>query len=112
MTVGWAFFTWYNVVVFPITEGPRWTRGFTANVALTCCYLTFFLVGQVLWRRDIKKGLYQRAIEEEENEEAMEEKLGPDGLDDRPVEQRLDGQVDEKRSEEKRPEEKRVEEVK
>ncbi|KAM0213625.1 hypothetical protein ACHAQD_009278 [Fusarium lateritium] len=78
MTVGWAFFTWYNVVAFPITEGPRWTKGFSANVALTCCYLTLFMIGQFLWRRDIKNGLYQRAIEEEENEEAINEKLGPD----------------------------------
>ncbi|SPO04655.1 related to transporter protein [Cephalotrichum gorgonifer] len=78
MTVAWAFFSWYNVVAFPITEGPRWTRGFTANVVLTCCYITLFLVGQVLWRRDIKKGLYKRAIEEEENQEALDEKLGPE----------------------------------
>ncbi|KAJ3532108.1 hypothetical protein NM208_g8586 [Fusarium decemcellulare] len=81
MTVGWAFFTWYNVVAFPITEGPRWTRGFTANVCLTCCYLTLFLIGQVLWRRDIKKGLYKRAIEEEEIEEELDEKLGHDNID-------------------------------
>lgn len=80
MTVGWAFFTWYNVVAFPITEGPRWTRGFTANVTLTCCYITLFLAGQVLWRRDIKKGLYKRAIEEEENQEALDEKLAPENL--------------------------------
>jgi hypothetical protein len=75
MTVGWAFFTWYNVVVFPITEGPQWTRGFTANVTLTCVYVTLFLVGQVLWRRDIKSGLYKRAIEEEETEEILNEKV-------------------------------------
>lgn len=80
MTVGWAFFTWFNVVVFPITEGPRWTRGFTATVTLTCCYITLFLIGQVLWRRDIKRGLYKRAIEEEENQEALDEKLAPENL--------------------------------
>lgn len=80
MTVGWAFFTWYNVVAFPITEGPRWTKGFTANVTLTCCYIILFSIGQVLWRRDIKKGLYKRAIEEEENQEALDEKLGSDGF--------------------------------
>ena len=80
MTVGWAFFTWFNVVVFPITEGPRWTRGFTATVTLTCCYITLFIIGQVLWRRDIRRGLYKRAIEEEENQEALDEKLAPENL--------------------------------
>ena len=86
MTVGWAFFTWYNVVAFPITEGPRWTRGFTANVTLTVCYITLFLVGQILWRRDIRNGLYKRAIEEEENQEALDEKLKSEGLDGQHVE--------------------------
>ena len=83
MTVGWSFFTWYNVVAFPITEGPRWTKGFSANVALTCCYITLFMIGQFLWRRDIKAGLYKRAIEAEENEEAANEKLGLDVTDDK-----------------------------
>jgi hypothetical protein len=93
MTVGWAFFTWYNVVTFPITEGPRWTRGFTANVTLTCCYVTFFMIGQVLWHRDTKKGLYKRSIEEEENQEVLDEKLGPEGLDDTTT---IQQQMDEK----------------
>jgi hypothetical protein len=39
------------------------------------------MIGQFLWRRDIKNGLYQRAIEEEENEEAINEKLVPDADD-------------------------------
>ena len=80
MTVGWAFFSWYNVVAFPITEDPRWTRGFTANVVLTVCYMSLFLIGNFLWRRDIKKGLYKRAIEEEENQEMLDEKLGSDNF--------------------------------
>ncbi|KAH6666522.1 major facilitator superfamily domain-containing protein [Plectosphaerella plurivora] len=109
MTVGWAFFTWYNVVTFPITEGPRWTRGFTANVTLTCCYVTFFMIGQVLWHRDTKRGLYKRSIEEEENQEVLDEKLGPDGLDDTTTIQR---QMDEKHVEPKHIEERRTEEAK
>lgn len=109
MTVGWAFFTWYNVVTFPITEGPRWTRGFTANVTLTCCYVTFFMIGQVLWHRDIKKGLYKRSIEEEENQEVLEEKLGPDGLDDTTT---IQQQMDEKHVEPKHIEERRAEQAK
>jgi hypothetical protein len=34
-----------------------------------------FLTGYVLWQRDIKKGLYKNAIEEEENEEILDEKM-------------------------------------
>lgn len=85
MTVGWSFFTWYNVVAFPITEGPKWRKGFTANVTLTCCYLTLFTIGQILWRRDIKRGLYKKAIEEEENEEALEQKIVSVSQDDKPA---------------------------
>ena len=61
--------------MFPITEGPRWKKGFAGNVALTCVYITLFLIGNVLWRRDIKSGLYERAIEEEENMEALNHKV-------------------------------------
>ena len=75
MTVGWAFFTWYNVVVFPITEGPQWTRGFTASICLTVIWVALFLTGYLLWQRDIKRGLYRNAIAEEENEEALNEKV-------------------------------------
>lgn len=75
MTVGWSIFTWYNIVVFPITEGPQWTRGFTANICLVFAWVSLFIVGYVLWQRDIKRGLYKHAIEEEENEEAFKEKV-------------------------------------
>ena len=108
MTVGWSFFTWYNVVAFPITEGPRWTKGFSANVALTCCYITLFMIGQFLWRRDIKAGLYKRAIEVEENEEAANEKLGPDAADDQGENQHA-GQT---HIEDKNMEDERIKEVK
>ncbi|KAH7259818.1 hypothetical protein NW759_002729 [Fusarium solani] len=75
MTVGWSFFTWYNVVVFPVTEGPQWTRGFTASICLCVIWVSLFLTGYVLWQRDIKRGLYKHAIEEEENEEILNEKV-------------------------------------
>lgn len=74
MTVGWAFFTWYNVVVFPITEGPRWTRGFTANICLVVVWVSLFMVGYILWQRDIRRGLYKDAIQHEEEEETSEKK--------------------------------------
>lgn len=75
MTVGWSFFTWYNVVVFPITEGPQWKRGFTASICLCVAWVSLFITGYLMWQRDIKRGLYKHAIEEEENEEILNEKV-------------------------------------
>ncbi|KAF1979605.1 MFS general substrate transporter [Bimuria novae-zelandiae CBS 107.79] len=53
MTIGWAFFSFYPITVFPILEGPKWRKGFTVNTVLVCAYLTLFLVGQYLWRREV-----------------------------------------------------------
>lgn len=75
MTVGWAFFSWYNVVVFPVTESPNFARGFTASICLIVVYISLFITGYLLWQRDIRRGLYKNAIEEEENEEILNEKV-------------------------------------
>ncbi|KAL1595295.1 hypothetical protein SLS60_009985 [Paraconiothyrium brasiliense] len=53
MTVGWAFFSFYPITTFPILEGPKWRKGFTVNTVLVCAYLTLFLIGQYLWRREL-----------------------------------------------------------
>jgi hypothetical protein len=53
MTIGWAFFSFYPITVFPILEAPQWTKGFTVNIVFICCYWTIFMVGQYLWRREI-----------------------------------------------------------
>ncbi|KAF5972031.1 Clavaminate synthase-like protein [Fusarium bulbicola] len=45
-----------------------------------------FPLVQFLWRRNIKACLHRRAIEEEENEEALNERLRPDALDDKSTE--------------------------
>ncbi|KAL0938069.1 Pantothenate transporter liz1-like protein 7 [Colletotrichum truncatum] len=52
MTIGWAFFSFYPITVFPILEAPQWTKGFTVNIVFIVCYWTLFLVGQYLWRRE------------------------------------------------------------
>lgn len=75
MTIGWTFFSWYNVVVFPTPESPQFTRGFTASICLIVIYMSLFITGYLLWQRDIRRGLYKNAIEEEENEEIMNEKV-------------------------------------
>ena len=52
MMIGWAFHSFYSLVTFPVTKGPRWQTGFTVNTAFICCYWTLFMVGQLLWRRE------------------------------------------------------------
>lgn len=53
MTIGWAFFSFYPITVFPILEAPQWTKGFTVNVVFIVCYWAIFLIGQYLWRREV-----------------------------------------------------------
>lgn len=53
MTIGWAFFSFYPITVFPILEAPQWTKGFTVNIVFIVCYWVIFLVGQYLWRREV-----------------------------------------------------------
>jgi hypothetical protein len=54
MTIGWAFFSFYPITAFPILEGPKWRKGFTVNVVLICVYWTLFMVGQFLWKSELK----------------------------------------------------------
>jgi hypothetical protein len=53
MTIGWAFFSFYPITVFPILEAPQWKKGFTVNIVFIVCYWTIFLIGQYLWRREV-----------------------------------------------------------
>lgn len=52
MTIGWAFFSFYPITVFPILEAPQWTKGYTVNIVFILCYWAIFMVGQYLWRRE------------------------------------------------------------
>jgi hypothetical protein len=52
MTVGWAFFSFYPITVFPILEAPQWTKGYTVNIVFILCYWALFMIGQYLWRRE------------------------------------------------------------
>lgn len=72
MTVGWTFFSWYNVVVFPVTEAPRFKRGFAASICLIVFYTCLFVTGYLLWQRDIKRGFYERDSDDAENEERVD----------------------------------------
>ncbi|KAF2018812.1 MFS general substrate transporter [Aaosphaeria arxii CBS 175.79] len=69
LTAGWAVFSFYPITVFPVLEAPRWTKGYSVNIAFVFFTWFFFLVGQYLYRRDEKKrermALAQRADEED-----------------------------------------------
>lgn len=54
MTIGWAFFSFYPITVFPILEAPQWTKGYTVNIVFILCYWTIFMIGQYLWQREEK----------------------------------------------------------
>lgn len=71
LTAGWAVYSFYPIVVFPVIEGmslrptdnpmlitapaPRWTKGYSVNIAFVFFTWFFFIVGQYLYRKDEKK---------------------------------------------------------
>lgn len=97
LTAGWAVFSFYPITVFPVLEGksgpvlqvtdrsnqaiaPRWTKGYSVNIAFVFFTWFFFLVGQYFYRRDEKKreriALAQRAIDEEDGLNLKDKAVG------------------------------------
>jgi hypothetical protein len=58
MTIGWAFFSFYPITVFPVLEAPQWHKGFIVNIVLTVAFWALFMIGQFLWKRDQKLKRY------------------------------------------------------
>lgn len=55
LTAGWAVYSFYPITVFPIVEGPRWTKGYSVNIAFVVgCWVTF-LVSQYMYLKSEKK---------------------------------------------------------
>ncbi|OWY50685.1 uncharacterized protein AALT_g11856 [Alternaria alternata] len=67
MTIGWAFFSFYPITVFPILEAPQWTKGYTVNIVFIICYWILFMVGQYLWRREEKSKKFDINKQEDED---------------------------------------------
>ena len=70
LTAGWAVFSFYPITVFPIVEGPKWTKGYSVNICfIVGCWVTF-LIMQYLYRRSEKKKERQviREVTKEEEE--------------------------------------------
>lgn len=70
MTIGWAFFSFYPITVFPILEAPQWTKGYTVNIVFIICYWALFMIGQYLWRREEKTRKFD--INRPEGEDELE----------------------------------------
>jgi hypothetical protein len=77
LTAGWAVFSFYPITVFPIVEGPRWTKGYSVNIAFICgCWVTF-LVMQYLYKKSEKKRaerMIRELAKDEEDLSAVEQK--------------------------------------
>ncbi|KAH9859603.1 hypothetical protein IAQ61_011384 [Plenodomus lingam] len=55
LTAGWAVYSFYPITVFPIVEGPRWTKGYAVNICfIVGCWVTF-LVMQYMYKRSEKR---------------------------------------------------------
>ncbi|KAF7547511.1 hypothetical protein G7Z17_g7674 [Cylindrodendrum hubeiense] len=67
MTFGWIFFSFYPITVFPVIEAPKWRKGYIVNTIFVIIWFTLFMIGQFLWRRDLKKDKYNiNRVNEEE----------------------------------------------
>ncbi|KAL4891175.1 MFS general substrate transporter [Aspergillus ambiguus] len=58
MTCGWIFFSFYPITAFPVLEAPKWRKGYIVNTVFVFMWWALFMVGQYLWRRDVKAGKY------------------------------------------------------
>jgi hypothetical protein len=61
LTAGWAVFSFYPIAVFPVIEAPRWTKGYSVNIAFVVGCWACFLVMQVLYKKS-EKNKEQQAI--------------------------------------------------
>ncbi|CAG8950421.1 hypothetical protein HYFRA_00006915 [Hymenoscyphus fraxineus] len=55
MMIGWAFFSFYPITVFPVVEAPKWRKGYTVNIVFCGIYWAIFMLGQYLYSKDRKK---------------------------------------------------------
>lgn len=55
LTAGWAVFSFYPITVFPIVEGPRWTKGYSVNIAFILSCWGVFLTMQYMYKKSEKK---------------------------------------------------------
>lgn len=66
MTFGWVFFSFWPITFFPVLEAPKWRRGYTINTVWVVVWWMLFMVGQYLWRRDLRLNKFDYKREEED----------------------------------------------
>lgn len=71
LTAGWAVFSFYPITVFPIIEGPRWTKGYSVNIAFICGCWGTFLAMQYLYKKSEKKRAERTVREVTKDEEDL-----------------------------------------
>lgn len=57
---------------------PKWRKGYIVNTVFVICWWALFMLGQFLWRRDVKSGKYssgEYAIKDE-SKDGKDEKAG------------------------------------
>ncbi|KAF2874279.1 major facilitator superfamily domain-containing protein [Massariosphaeria phaeospora] len=77
LTAGWAVFSFYPIVVFPVIEAPRWPKGYSVNIAFVFFTWFFFVVGQYFYRRDERRRaqlVVRQGAEDEEGGVNLEDK--------------------------------------
>ncbi|OBT56873.1 hypothetical protein VE04_01974 [Pseudogymnoascus sp. 24MN13] len=66
LTFGWAINAFYPIAVFPIVEGPQWTKGYAVEVVFVFMVWFLFMLGQYLQRREIQKAELTHRMDDEE----------------------------------------------
>ncbi|RMZ74669.1 vitamin h transporter [Pyrenophora seminiperda CCB06] len=54
-TGGWAVSSFYPITVFPIIEGPKWTKGYAVNLCFIVGCWSAFLIMQYFYRKSENK---------------------------------------------------------
>ena len=80
LTAGWAVFSFYPITVFPIVEGPRWTKGYSVNIAFICGCWGMFLLMQYMYKK-IEKKRAERMVRDVANAKDEEDVLAIDQKD-------------------------------
>lgn len=75
LTAGWAVFSFYPIAVFPIIEGPKWTKGYSVNICFIVGCWGSFLIMQYLYKKSERKR-HRGLAKDEEDMKNVDTKVG------------------------------------
>lgn len=52
-----------KTLLLTVLAAPKWRKGFIVNTTFVATWWALFMLGQYLWRRDIKLGKYKTTTE-------------------------------------------------